>query len=78
MSTATQKPEFAQDTPVRPPPVLSTLNCCHPAGELANAAPLLSMATQNVALVQDSPVNVPVPVSTMAGSLQIPLLNVTA
>jgi hypothetical protein len=33
---------------------------------------------QNVAVGQDSPVNVPVPVSTMAGPLQIPLLSVSA
>jgi hypothetical protein len=33
---------------------------------------------QNVAVGQDSPVNVPVPVSTMAGELQIPLLRVNA
>jgi len=33
---------------------------------------------QNPAVGQDSPVNVPVPVSTMAGPLQVPLLNVSA
>ena len=45
---------------------------------LANAEPLLSTAMQKVAVGQDSPVNVPVPVSTMAGELQIPLLRVNA
>src|SRR5262249_31094189 len=40
--------------------------------------PLLSVAMQNAALGQDNPVKVPVPVSTMAGALQAPLLSVTA
>ena len=57
---------------------MSTVDCCHPVGVLAKAAPLLSVAMQNVAVAQDSPVNVPVPVSTMAGPLQVPLLSVTA
>src|SRR5262249_53937680 len=69
---------FAQDTPVRPPPLASTLNGCQPPGVSAYAAPLLSLAMQKVAVGQDSPVKVPVPVSTKPGLLQAPFLSPNA
>jgi hypothetical protein len=78
LSTATQKPALAQDTPVRPPPLVSTVNGCQPAGVSAYATPLLSLAIQKVGVGQDSPVKVPAPVSTRPGLLQTPFLRPSA